>query len=124
MDYAVVRTGGKQYRVTPGLVFDVERLPAEVGSTVELTDILAVGRDGQVSIGTPVVAGAKVVAEVKAQDRDDKIISFKYHPKTHNRVKRGHRQQYTRLLVKEIAVSGEVPTGGTEAKEEVKPDGA
>jgi len=104
MDYAIVRTGGKQYKVSPGQAFDVERLPQAVGATVELTEVLALDREGQVTIGTPLVEGARVVAVVQDHGREDKVIAFKYNPKARNRVKRGHRQPYTRLLVKEFAV--------------------
>ena len=92
MDYAIVRTGGKQYKVSPGQAFDVERLPQGVGAIVELTEVLALDREGQVTIGTPLVEGARVVTVVQDHGREDKVISFKYNQKARNRVKRGHRQ--------------------------------
>ena len=107
MNYAILKTGGKQYRVKPGDVIDVEKLSAEEGSWVELTDVLAVSRDGEVVIGHPVVPDASVLAQVRAQDRDKKIIVFKYKRKTRYRRKKGHRQPYTRLAITSIVVDGE-----------------
>ncbi|MBI3979437.1 MAG: 50S ribosomal protein L21 [Chloroflexi bacterium] len=102
--YAVIRTGGKQYRVQPGQTLDVEQLPGERGSTVEFSDVLMVAGEGQTRVGTPTVAGARVVARVVGAGRGEKIIVFKYKPKTRYRRKQGHRQAYTRLVVKEIVV--------------------
>ena len=101
--YAVVETGGKQYKVEPGKTVEVERLPAEVGATVELERVLLVGDGDAVQLGRPTVAGARVVAEVVAQHKGEKIIVFRYKRKVRYRRKTGHRQQLTRLLVKEIA---------------------
>jgi large subunit ribosomal protein L21 len=103
--YAIVQTGGKQYRVVPGDVIDVEKLNAEVGSTVELTDVRLLSQDGQVSIGAPQVAGARVVAEVQEQLKGPKVVIMKYKAKVRYRRKRGHRQPYTRLLIKEIVTA-------------------
>ena len=101
--YAVVQTGGKQYRVQEGDFLNVEKLNAEVNSTVELTDVLAVSKsDGELVVGKPVVEGAKVVAKVVAQDKAKKIIVFKYKAKKDYRRKQGHRQPYTRLLIEKI----------------------
>lgn len=105
--YAVVRAGGKQYRVEPDQIIDVERLPAEVGATVELNDVLLVARNGDVRIGQPRVEGARVVAEVLEHGRDRKIIVFKYKAKTRYRRKRGHRQPYTRLAIRQILIGDE-----------------
>ncbi|MBX5490735.1 MAG: 50S ribosomal protein L21 [Chloroflexi bacterium] len=101
--YAVVETGGKQYKVEPGATVQVERLPAEVGSTVELDRVLLIGDGDEVQVGRPTVAGARVVAEVVAQEKGEKIIVFRYKPKVRYRRKTGHRQRLTRLLIKEIA---------------------
>ena len=109
MDYAVFRTGGKQYRVRPRDVIDVEKLPVDPGALVEMGDVLAISRDGNLQIGQPVVAGARVVAQVQAQTRDQKIIVFKYKRKVRYRRKRGHRQSYTRLAIRELLLEGEEP---------------
>lgn len=102
MDYAILKTGGKQYRVAPGDIIDVEKLQAETGSEIELEGVLALSENGEFTVGQPVVAGAKVIAQVQAQERDKKIRVFKYKPKTRYRRTRGHRQPYTRLQIVEI----------------------
>ena len=101
--YAVVATGGKQYRVQAGDVIFVEKLIAEVDSTVELTEVLAVETDNAgIKVGTPVVEGAKVVAKVVAQGKAKKVIVFKYKSKKDYRRKNGHRQPYTKLIIEKI----------------------
>lgn len=100
--YAIVQTGGKQYRVSPGEIIDVERLPAEEGSTVELDQVMLVADGENVRVGTPIVEGAKVIAEVVGQGKGDKTIVFKYKPKVRYRRMRGHRQFHTRLAIKDI----------------------
>lgn len=100
--YAIIETGGKQYRVSPGQRIRVEKIDAEVGSTVELDRVLAVRSDDGLEVGTPHVEGARAVARVVDQIRDDKVIVFKYKPKVNYRVKRGHRQAYTELLIEAI----------------------
>ena len=104
--YAIVETGGKQYRAEPGKTITVEKLSAGEGSTIELDRVLMVSDDTTATIGKPTVEGAKVVAEVATQARGDKIIVFKYKPKTRYSVKTGHRQALTRLAIKEL-VTGE-----------------
>ena len=99
--YAVVETGGKQYKVSPGQTIDVEKLPVE-GDTVELEKVLLIADGDKVALGRPTIAGAKVVADVVGDGRQDKVIVFKYKPKVRYRVKRGHRQPYTRLAIKDI----------------------
>ena len=106
MNYAIIKTGGKQYRVAPGDTIAVEKIAADEGSTIELDDVLLVAQDSGVQVGQPTVDGAKVVAEVAAQGRSRKIIVFKYKPKVRYRIKRGHRQHVTRLSIKEIVTSG------------------
>jgi large subunit ribosomal protein L21 len=101
--YAVVQTGGKQYKVEPGATLQVEKLPAEVGATIELDRVLLIGDGDQVDVGQPTVPGARVVAEVVAQEKGKKLIIFRYKRKVRYRRKTGHRQSLTRLLVKEIA---------------------
>ena len=107
MEYAIIQTGGKQYRVQPGDTVDVEKLSAEVGSTLELDSVLLVSRDGEMSVGAPTVPEARVIAEVQAHGRGKKLIVFKYKPKVRYRRKQGHRQAFTRLAIREIAL-GEV----------------
>ena len=102
--YAVIRAGGKQHRVEPGDTFKVEKLDGEVGSTVELKDVLMVGEDGKVTVGSPLIPEAKVQATVLEQDRNKKIIVFKKKRKKQYRRTRGHRQAYTQLRVEEISV--------------------
>ncbi|MDE2459372.1 MAG: 50S ribosomal protein L21 [Rhodospirillales bacterium] len=100
--FAVIRTGGKQYRVTRDAVLKVEKLEAEAGSTVTFTDVLAVGGEGSLKLGAPVVAGASVTATVIAQDRLDKILIFKKRRRQNSRRKNGHRQHVTVLRVSAI----------------------
>ncbi len=97
--FAVIRTGGKQYRVTPNAVLKVEKLDAEPGTTFTFTDVLALGNDDSVSIGAPIVPGAAVKAIVIAQDRLDKVIIFKKRRRQNSRRKNGHRQHVTVLRV-------------------------
>ena len=100
--YAVLLTGGKQYRVQEGDVIYVEKLNAEVDSTVELTEVLAVAKDGEIKVGAPVVEGAKVVAKVLAQGKAKKVVVFKYKRKKDYRRKNGHRQPYTKIVIEKI----------------------
>jgi large subunit ribosomal protein L21 len=100
--YAVVKTGGKQYKVSTGDTLRVERIDGEVGSTVELTDILMVAGEGDVKVGNPTLSGAKVVSEIVEQDRGKKILVFKSKRRKSSKRMRGHRQDYTALKVKEI----------------------
>ncbi|RMG95423.1 MAG: 50S ribosomal protein L21 [Deltaproteobacteria bacterium] len=101
-DQAIVRTGGKQYRVQPGMVLRVEKLDAEPGATVELTDVLLAGSGEDVKIGTPTLSGAKVVAKVRAQGRGRKVIVYKFRRRKNYRRRRGHRQPYTELAIERI----------------------
>jgi len=102
MEYAIVESGGKQYRVTEGDVLDVEALDAEVGDSVVLDRVLLLAREGQVLVGQPTVEGAAVLATVLEHDKHRKVTIFKYRPKQRYHVKTGHRQRYTRLAVDEI----------------------
>lgn len=102
--YAVIRSGGKQYRAEVGTNLDVDRLPNEVGESLEISDVLLVGDEDNTVIGQPLVEGATVKATVVEQFRGKKIIVFKYRQRTNYRVKRGHRQYYTRLQIDEITV--------------------
>ena len=106
MDYAIFKTGGKQYRVKPGDVLDVELLPLQVGDSAEFEEVLAVSDGGEVNFGSPYLAGAKVVAQVQSHYKDRKVMVFKYKAKTRYRLKRGHRQNYTRLVIQDIQTGG------------------
>jgi large subunit ribosomal protein L21 len=101
--YAVVRTGGKQYRVAPGDNLEVEKLAGEVGDSVVLDDVLMVSSDDGVKIGQPRVEGASVTARITGQHRGEKILVFRYRPKKRVRVRRGHRQYLTRLQIHKIS---------------------
>ncbi|SRR5690554_3426943 len=100
--YAVVETGGKQYRVAQGDTLFVEKLDVTEGDEVVLDRVLLVSKDGEVKVGTPYVEGAKVVAQAVKQGKGKKIIVFKYRAKKNYRKKRGHRQPYTKLEIKAI----------------------
>jgi large subunit ribosomal protein L21 len=102
--YAIVETGGKQYRVSAGDTLEVEKLPFEVGEQIELDRVLLVANGKQVRIGQPTVPGAKVLATVTDHIKSPKVIVFKYMPKERYRRKKGHRQGYTRLTINEIIV--------------------
>ena len=104
--YAVIETGGKQYRVEVGTELEVELLDVEPGKTVTLDRVLLVADGDVASIGRPVVDGAAVSAEVVRQTRGDKVIAFKYRPKARRRVKKGHRQELTVLRVSDIVLDG------------------
>jgi len=105
MDYAVFKTGGKQYRVQPGDTLDVELLPNQVNSIAEFDQVLALSDDGEVTIGAPLVAGAKITAQVLSHYKDRKLMVFKIKAKNRYRRKRGHRQTYTRLLIQGIELT-------------------
>lgn len=105
MTYAIVESGGKQYRAVPGETIEVDRLPKQIGDSVTLNVLLLADGD-QVSVGTPYVKDAVVEASVVAQVKAPKVLSFKYAPKKRIRRRRGHRQQYTRLQIHEIKVEG------------------
>jgi large subunit ribosomal protein L21 len=97
--YAIIRTGGKQYRVQPGDVVRFERLDGEVGSKVSLGEVLFVAGDGTARVGAPRVEGASVLGTVVEQDRDAKVRVFKYKKRKHYRRTRGHRQSYTAVRI-------------------------
>ena len=110
--YAVFKTGGKQYRVQPGETLRVEKLPGETGDTVEFPDVLLLGTDAGVQVGTPTVARAKVVAEIVEQGRAAKVVVFKFKAKTRYRRRRGHRQHLTTLNIKQIVEPGKRARSG------------
>ena len=100
--YAIIETGGKQYRVNEGDILTIEKLEAEVGAAVELGRVLTVVKDGEVVIGKPVVAGAKVTATVVEHGKGKKILVFKYKAKSNYRRRQGHRQPFTKVKIEKI----------------------
>ncbi len=113
--YAVIETGGKQYRVEVGTELEVELLDVEPGQTISLDRVLLVADGDTAAVGTPVVEGAAVDAEVLGETRGDKVIAFKYRPKARRRVKKGHRQDLTVLRIADIRLGGKSAAEG-EAK--------
>jgi large subunit ribosomal protein L21 len=107
MSYAVIRTGGKQYRVAPGDVIRVERLAAEPGTQVEFTDVLMAADEGAVHVGTPLLAGARVTAQVVQQGKAKKILVFKKKKRKNYRRHHGHRQHFTAVRVTQIETGAE-----------------
>ena len=103
-DYAIVQTGGKQYRVATGDTIRVESIPGDIGDTVELIDVRMVSNEGQVTLGMPNVEGARVVTEISESGKGKKITVLKYKPKVRYRRKKGHRQLYTDLTVTDIVL--------------------
>lgn len=121
--YAVIKTGGKQYRVAAEDKLQIEKLPGEAGDIVEFTDVLMVANDGSVDVGAPFVAGATVAAEIIGQVRGPKVIIFKKHRRKHFRRKNGHRQDLTSVRITEILTGGAKPDKKAAApkKAEAKP---
>ena len=101
--YAIIKTGGKQYKVSEGDLVRVEKLPYEVGDTVEFDEVLLVAGD-EVKVGSPVIENAKVTATVEDQNKDKKIVVFKYKTKKQYRRKHGHRQPYTLVKIDSISL--------------------
>lgn len=101
--YAVIKTGGKQYRVVTGEKLKVEQIPADVGSEITLDQVLMVGEGESVKIGTPLVSGASVKATVVSHGRHDKIRIFKMRRRKHYQKRQGHRQNYTELRIEAIS---------------------
>ena len=104
--YAIVETGGKQYRVSPGDIFRIEKLPAERGSAVELDRVLMIGGNETLTVGTPLVENARVLCTVLEQDRAKKVMAIRYKSKKNVHTKRGHRQYFTSVRVDSIALAG------------------
>ncbi len=100
--YAIIKTGGKQYKVAEGDVIMVEKLAAGEGEAVVFDQVLTVVNDADVKIGTPVVEGAKVTGKVEAQGKDKKILVFKYKAKSNYRKRQGHRQPFTKVVIEKI----------------------
>jgi large subunit ribosomal protein L21 len=117
--YAVIRTGGKQYRVTPEDVIVIEKITGDEGSIVEFAEVLMVGGDGSPQVGAPTVSGASVAGQVVTQGRGDKILVFKKKRRKNYRRKAGHRQELTTVRITEILTGGKKPS---KAKAAAKPD--
>jgi large subunit ribosomal protein L21 len=101
--YAVIKTGGKQYRVVPGEKLKVEKLAGDVGSDIVIDQVLMVADGDNVTVGAPMVAGASVKATVVAHGRHDKVMIFKFRRRKHYRKTQGHRQDYTEIQIQQIA---------------------
>jgi large subunit ribosomal protein L21 len=117
--FAVIRTGGKQYRVAAEDVIKVDKVKGDPGEIVQFGEVLVVGGDN-VALGAPTVAGASVAAEVLEQGRGPKIIAFKKRRRKNSRRKRGHRQEFTLVRVTEILTDGAAPTKAARPKRERK----
>jgi large subunit ribosomal protein L21 len=102
MKYAIVESGGKQYRAVEGAMIDVDRLEIENGQPYDLQNVLLLVDGDKVSVGTPVVKNARVTTKVVDQVKGEKVVIFHYRPKKHYRVKTGHRQKFTRLMIEKI----------------------
>ncbi|MDF2839432.1 MAG: rplU [Clostridia bacterium] len=102
--YAIIKTGGKQYQVSEGDVISVEKLNGANGEAIVFDEVLVVSKDGELQIGAPVVAGAKVEGTVVQQGKEKKVIVFKYKPKKDYRKKQGHRQPFTRIKIEKISL--------------------
>lgn len=114
--YAVIKTGGKQYRVAPDDILSVEKLAGEAGEIVEFSEVLLVGGDDGLTVGAPLVEGASVAAQVIEQARGPKVISFVKKRRKHHRRTRGHRQMLTRVQITEILTDGKKPSKKAAAK--------
>ncbi|MBI5233633.1 MAG: 50S ribosomal protein L21 [Deltaproteobacteria bacterium] len=100
--YAVIKTGGKQYTVSEGDFLKVEKLPGKAGDSVELAEVVAIGGEGEIKIGAPLIKGSSVVAHIREQAKRKKVIIFKKRRRKGYTKKQGHRQEYTGIVIKEI----------------------
>ncbi len=117
--FAVIKTGGKQYRVAADDTLKIEKVAGEPGDIIEIGEVLVVGGDN-LTLGSPTVAGATVAAEVVSQGRGDKVIAFKKRRRKNSRRKRGHRQDFVLIRISEILTQGAKPTKGPKPKPEAK----
>ena len=115
--FAVIKTGGKQYRVAEDQMLQIEKVAGEPGQIIQLGDVLMLGGD-QPQVGTPTISGASVAAEVVSQGRGPKIIAFKKRRRKNSRRKRGHRQEFTLIRITEILTEGAKPTKTARPKRE------
>lgn len=100
--YAIIETGGKQYKVEEGMELYIEKLDVEAGEAVEFDRVLLVSKDGQLQVGNPVLANVTVTGKVEKHGRGQKIVVFKYKPKKNYKRKQGHRQPYTKVIIEKI----------------------
>lgn len=107
--YAIIETGGKQYKVSPGQTIEVERLDVAEGDTVEMSRVLLIADGDKLTVGTPTIEGARVTTTSRGEGKGKKIIVLKYKPKVRYRKKTGHRQLYTRLAIDKIIEPGAIP---------------
>ncbi|MBO6640207.1 MAG: 50S ribosomal protein L21 [Roseitalea sp.] len=120
--FAVIKTGGKQYRVATDDVLTLEKLDGDAGEMIEFSDVLVVGNDADVTIGSPLVDGAMVTAEVVTQGRGRKVIAFKKRRRQNSRRKKGHRQYLTTVRIAEILTGGAKPSRKPVAKKAAAPE--
>jgi large subunit ribosomal protein L21 len=118
--FAVIKTGGKQYRVAEDQLLKIERIKGEPGEIIQLGDVLVVGGDTP-QLGTPTVAGASVAAEVVEQSRSAKVIAFKKRRRKNSRRRRGHRQEFTLIRITEILTEGKAPSKTAKPRPQAKP---
>jgi large subunit ribosomal protein L21 len=118
--FAVIKTGGKQYRVAEDQMLQIEKIKGEPGEIVQLGDVLMLGGE-QPQVGSPMIAGASVAAEVVSQGRGPKVIAFKKRRRKNSRRKRGHRQEFTLIRITEILTEGAKPTKTARPRPEPKP---
>ncbi len=119
--HAVIKTGGKQYRVAPGATIAVEKIEGEAGAAINFGEVILVGDGAKVSVGAPLVDGASVSAEIVSQGRGDKVIIFKKRRRQNSRRKNGHRQSFTLLKITEISAMGKVAKAEEGAEPAAKP---
>ncbi len=115
--FAVIRTGGKQYRVAPNDIIKVEKIAGEPGDIVELAEVILLGGEGDPKTGSPTIAGAMVAAEVISQGRSEKVVVFKKKRRANYRRKKGHRQLLTALRITEILTDGKKPSKAAPKRE-------
>lgn len=100
--YAVIQTGGKQYRVAPGDTLTVEKLPGNVGDSVEFGEVLMLSKDGSLSMGKPTIQGAKVTGKIVEHGRGEKLVVYKFRRRKNYRLRNGHRQNYTSIQISDV----------------------
>jgi large subunit ribosomal protein L21 len=100
--YAVIQTGGKQYRVAPGDTLTVEKLPGNVGDSVEFGEVLMLSKDGSLAVGKPVIQGAKVTGKIVEHGRGEKLVVYKFRRRKNYRLRNGHRQNYTSIQISDV----------------------